>query len=78
MMSCCHTQVLDLNCVSILQLGAGDGHALVVRNGRAFALCDTQAVNRELGLGGNAFIQVGGAALNVDLGLLRKVRDWFA
>ena len=78
MVSCHHTQVLDLDCVSILQLGAGNGHTLVIWDGRALALGDAQTMNRELGLGGNAFIQIGGTALDVDLGLLWKIRDRFA
>lgn len=77
-MSCYHTQVLDLNCVSILQLGACNRYTLVIGDRRSLALGDTQTVDGELGLGGNTLIQVGGAALNVDLGLLGKVGDRFA
>lgn len=61
-----------------MQLSAGNGHALVVRDGSAFALGDTQAVDGELGLCGNTFVQVGGAALDVDLGFLWQVADRFA
>jgi hypothetical protein len=61
-----------------LQLGAGNGDILVVRDRGTLALGDAQAVNGELGLGGNAFVQVGGAALNVDPGLLGQAGDRFA
>jgi len=62
-----------------LQLSAGDCHTLVVWDRGAFAtLSDTQAVNRELGLCSNTFVQVGGAALDVDLGFLWQVRDGLA
>ena len=61
-----------------MQLGAGNSHALVVGDGSAFALGDTQAVDRELGLCSNTFVQVGSAALDVDLGFLWQVTDRFA
>jgi len=62
-----------------LQLSARNSHVLVIGNGSAFAaLGDTQAVDGELGLCGNAFVQVGGAALDVDLGFLGQVTDGFA
>jgi hypothetical protein len=61
-----------------LQLGAGNSHVLVVRDGSAFALGDTQAVDGELGLCSNTFVQVGGAALDVDLGFLWQVTDRLA
>ena len=32
----------------------------------------------ELGLGGDAFVEVLGAALDVDFGLLGQVSDWLA
>ena len=67
-----------MDCVSILQLGAGDGHALVVGDGGALGEGDSQAVDGELGLCGNAFVQVGCAALDVDFGLLGQVADWLA
>jgi hypothetical protein len=67
-----------LDGVSILQLGAGDGHALVIGDGSALWEGDSQAVDGELGLCGNAFVQVGGAALDVDFGLLGQVSDWLA
>ena len=73
-----HTQVLDLDGVSILQLGAGNGHALVIGDRRALGQGDSQAVDGELGLCGNAFVQVGGAALDVDFGLLGQVADRLA
>lgn len=61
-----------------MQLGAGNGHALVIGNGRALGQGDPQAVDGELGLGGNALVQVGSAALDVDFGLLGQVGDRFA
>ena len=61
-----------------MQLSAGDSHALVVGDGSAFALGDTQAVDRELGLCSNTFVQVGSAALDVDLGFLGQVTDGLA
>jgi hypothetical protein len=67
-----------LDGVSILQLGAGDGHALVIGDGGTLGKGDSQAVDGELGLGGDAFVQVCGAALDVDFGLLGQASDWLA
>ena len=64
--------------VSILQLSAGNSHTLVVGDGSAFALSDAQAVDGELGLCSNTFVQVGSAALDVDLGFLGQVTDGLA
>ena len=61
-----------------MQLSAGNGHVLVVGDGSAFALGDAQAVDGELGLCSNTFVQVGGAALDVDLGFLGQVTDGLA
>ena len=61
-----------------MELSAGNSNALVVRDGGAFALGNAQAVNRELGLCSNAFIQVRSASLNVDLGFLGQIRDGLA
>jgi hypothetical protein len=67
-----------LDRVAILQLGAGDGYVFVVGDGGAGGEGDSQAVDGELGLGGDAFVQVLGAALDVDFGLLGQVADWLA
>jgi hypothetical protein len=61
-----------------LQLSAGNSHVLVVRDGSPFALGDTQTVDGELGLCSNTFVQVGSAALDVNLGFLWQVADRFA
>lgn len=61
-----------------MQLSAGNSHVLVVGDGSAFALGDAQAVDGELGLCSNTFVQVGSAALDVDLGFLWQVTDRFA
>ena len=61
-----------------MQLSAGNSHTLVVGDGSAFALSDAQAVDGELGVCSNTFVQVGGAALDVDLGFLWQVADGFA
>ena len=61
-----------------MQLGAGNSHALVIGDGSALALGNTQAVDGEFGLCSDTFVQVGGAALDVDLGFLGQVRDGLA
>lgn len=61
-----------------MQLSAGNSHVLVVRDGSPFALGDTQTVDGELGLCSNTFVQVGSAALDVNLGFLWQVADRFA
>lgn len=61
-----------------MKLSAGDGDGLVVRDRGSLALSDAQAVDGELGLGGDTLIQVGGAALDVDLGFLGQAGDGFA
>lgn len=74
----CRTQVLYLDYAAVFQAQAVDSRLLVIGDECAILFCNSQAVDVEACFGGDAVVEIAGAALDVDAGLFRQLGNAFA